>query len=320
MFSLLENRYIRGKNSLEIIKDVERKKQYLSMLDEKCLCLFHDTQKVCGIYAILNKQNGKVYIGKTTTKIFHYIRTERLYKLTEGSMHNQRLQQDFNYYGAENFDFFILEKFLITDNSYNKAALYKSINYLEVYYIHKFKTNSPDYGYNVLIGGDNDINITEINTLINEEKMEREKWAYGDLAESKKLSFGIPDKYIPKDKIKFPSNASGLASIIGSYTKKDQNVENFEEYLNKFLLKYGKRDYVQVNKQLVPLLLAQQVLKIFPKTKIIKTTKSIEINTNATCSNCGKEVTEKVKFFCLSNKDRFKGNVYCIEHQKYQTL
>ncbi|HWO97597.1 MAG TPA: nuclease-related domain-containing protein [Bacillus sp. (in: firmicutes)] len=35
-----------------------------------------------------------------------------------------------------------------------------------------------------------------------------------------------------------------------------------------------------------------------------------------TCKTCGKEVSEKVKTFCLSNKERFKGNVYCFEHQK----
>ncbi|AZV42014.1 NERD nuclease [Peribacillus asahii] len=36
----------------------------------------------------------------------------------------------------------------------------------------------------------------------------------------------------------------------------------------------------------------------------------------ATCRICGKVVSEKVKFFCLSNKEQFKGNIYCYEHQK----
>lgn len=36
----------------------------------------------------------------------------------------------------------------------------------------------------------------------------------------------------------------------------------------------------------------------------------------AKCKTCGKEVSEKVKRFCLSNKKRFNGNVYCFEHQK----
>jgi len=45
---------------------------------------------------------------------------------------------------------------------------------------------------------------------------------------------------------------------------------------------------------------------------------SIEVKQieKATCKTCGKEVSEKVKGFCLSNKERFKGNVYCFEHQK----
>jgi hypothetical protein len=45
---------------------------------------------------------------------------------------------------------------------------------------------------------------------------------------------------------------------------------------------------------------------------------SIEVKQikKATCKTCGKEVSEKVKAFCLSNKERFKGNVYCFEHQK----
>ncbi|MEQ2525148.1 nuclease-related domain-containing protein [Bacillaceae bacterium CLA-AA-H227] len=34
------------------------------------------------------------------------------------------------------------------------------------------------------------------------------------------------------------------------------------------------------------------------------------------CKTCGKEVSEKVQQFCLSNEKRFKGNVYCFEHQK----
>lgn len=38
--------------------------------------------------------------------------------------------------------------------------------------------------------------------------------------------------------------------------------------------------------------------------------------TKAACKTCGKEVSEKVKQFCLSNKKRFNGNVYCYEHQK----
>ncbi|PKR86806.1 nuclease-related domain-containing protein [Heyndrickxia camelliae] len=44
--------------------------------------------------------------------------------------------------------------------------------------------------------------------------------------------------------------------------------------------------------------------------------KSENKKTGAVCKTCGKEVSEKVKQFCLSNENRFNGNVYCYEHQK----
>lgn len=38
--------------------------------------------------------------------------------------------------------------------------------------------------------------------------------------------------------------------------------------------------------------------------------------TISTCKTCRKAVSEKVKIYCLSNKERFNGNIYCFEHQK----
>jgi hypothetical protein len=40
--------------------------------------------------------------------------------------------------------------------------------------------------------------------------------------------------------------------------------------------------------------------------------------TPAICKTCGKEVSEKVKQYCLFNKNRFKGNLYCFDHQTRQ--
>ncbi|WP_166245289.1 hypothetical protein [Paenibacillus turpanensis] len=33
------------------------------------------------------------------------------------------------------------------------------------------------------------------------------------------------------------------------------------------------------------------------------------------CAACGKSVSEKVRQYCLSKPNRFKGNVYCYNHQ-----
>ncbi|OMD48468.1 hypothetical protein BSK61_24460 [Paenibacillus odorifer] len=34
------------------------------------------------------------------------------------------------------------------------------------------------------------------------------------------------------------------------------------------------------------------------------------------CARCGKPVTHKVKEYCLSNTKRFKGRIYCYDHQR----
>lgn len=39
-------------------------------------------------------------------------------------------------------------------------------------------------------------------------------------------------------------------------------------------------------------------------------------DSTAKCSICGQQVSLKVRDFCLSNSQRFKGNIYCFEHQK----
>lgn len=36
---------------------------------------------------------------------------------------------------------------------------------------------------------------------------------------------------------------------------------------------------------------------------------------SATCKVCGKHVSQKVESFCMANKERFKGEIYCFEHQ-----
>lgn len=36
----------------------------------------------------------------------------------------------------------------------------------------------------------------------------------------------------------------------------------------------------------------------------------------AVCAVCGKAVSEKVKAYCLTHTERFKGQIYCYEHQK----
>ncbi|MFD5852494.1 nuclease-related domain-containing protein [Cytobacillus pseudoceanisediminis] len=41
-----------------------------------------------------------------------------------------------------------------------------------------------------------------------------------------------------------------------------------------------------------------------------------ESNSSASCTTCGKMVSDKVRDYCLTNKERFNGSIYCFDHQR----
>lgn len=109
----------------------------------------------CYIYNIVNKVNGKVYVGQT--KNTKKRATSHKYMLNKGIHHSKYLQNSFNKYGIENFEFSIIEECTNSD-----------VDDREIFYIQKFKSNNPDYGYNVLAGGNSRRDIFE-NSLISDE-------------------------------------------------------------------------------------------------------------------------------------------------------
>ena len=73
-----------------------------------------------GIYEIKNKINGKVYIGKASNikkRWNHHIE-----KLESNSHHNKKLQEDFNKYGLNNFEFSIVKVTKFLDRWESKIA------------------------------------------------------------------------------------------------------------------------------------------------------------------------------------------------------
>lgn len=62
-----------------------------------------------GIYCIQNKINKKIYIGKTSMDFSSRWKIH-IRKLKTGSHHSKPLQNAFNKYGIDNFEFVILEK------------------------------------------------------------------------------------------------------------------------------------------------------------------------------------------------------------------
>jgi len=99
----------------------------------------------CGIYAIKNKINNKMYIGKSVNvnkrKSYHF------WLLRTNNHFNPKLQSAFNKYGEENFEFVILEKC-------NKDELDDK----EIKYINRYNTIND--GYNICEGGEGSLGRT----------------------------------------------------------------------------------------------------------------------------------------------------------------
>lgn len=100
---------------------------------------------VSGIYCFYNIINDKVYIGQANN-IGCRIQCH-LANLNDGLYFHNAIKK----YGYKNFKIFLLERFLYID----KDAQNKS----EVYFISKFKSKEPEYGYNLTEGGEGHLGV-----------------------------------------------------------------------------------------------------------------------------------------------------------------
>ncbi len=91
-----------------------------------------------GIYCIKNLINNKIYVGQSVD-IFTRWRKHKE-KLIKGTHENSHLQNSFNKYGINNFDFCILEQ-----------CSKKELDDKEIYWINKY--DSFNNGYNLTSGG-----------------------------------------------------------------------------------------------------------------------------------------------------------------------
>lgn len=93
-----------------------------------------------GIYGIRNKINDKVYVGQTGERFLRRY-WHHQWKLRDNSHDNMYLQNAWNKYGEDNFEYVVLES--VEDSSL--------LDELEIKYIDYYKKNN--LSYNMLLGG-----------------------------------------------------------------------------------------------------------------------------------------------------------------------
>lgn len=92
--------------------------------------------RIFTIYAIRNKVNGKVYIGRTETTVRERILLH-LQALKKDRHNSPTLQEDFKKYGKEAFEFYEIEDNITFDNR-DKEAFYMDL----------YRSCNEKYGYN----------------------------------------------------------------------------------------------------------------------------------------------------------------------------
>ena len=104
------------------------------------LRLGKEVKIMIGIYKIENKVNGKVYVGQSVNIETRW-KNHRC-ELNRGTHYNDYLQRSWNKYGADNFDFSVIEE-----------CEQCELNDKEIYWIDLYHSCESEYGYNSQLGG-----------------------------------------------------------------------------------------------------------------------------------------------------------------------
>lgn len=209
--------------------EIQFRRKILELLFNKKLDFYsYKTYSCAGIYAIFNKQNGKVYIGQTSKCIWEYLYKDRLKELRSGQMHSENLKKEWGAYGEDTFSFYVLE--YIPMESANAEEL---LNNLEAFYINYFSATKDFSGYNVLETYHNNVSFNDITNGLTGKK---EEDVYYNMLTYKLETVPIPRKYITDPRLPFEGKYKGFATTIASAVRDYAKNENpFEQYVADYI-------------------------------------------------------------------------------------
>lgn len=152
-----------------------------------------------GIYCIKNLKNGKVYIGQTNDRFIERYWNHK-WKLNNKTHDNKYLQNSWNKYGEDNFEFYVLE---VVNNK-------DIIDEKERFYIKKFSNN-----YNIQMGGQDS---TMLGTKMSESTKKK-------IGEKNKIN-GIGRKASEETKLKMSKSRLGKTNWDKCSVTKEQIIQS----------------------------------------------------------------------------------------------
>jgi group I intron endonuclease len=186
-------------------------------------------EKICGIYGIINIKNNMKYVGKSIDIINRFWTHRTCLRGINSKYENEYLQNAWDKYGENNFEFYIIEK---CDRD--------SLSEREMYYIKLLNTKYPN-GYNFTDGGEGVLGYThnaERRKKIGENTPKRtgEKhhmFGFHWPEEMKKyLSECNSGKNSPVFATKHPNSASRYYGV--SIYRQTQHPKNKESYIKVY--------------------------------------------------------------------------------------
>lgn len=194
---------------------------------------------ISGIYAIKNKINDKIYIG-SSNNIGHRWNTH-LSQLSNDKHHNDHLQNSWNYYGGEFFDFTIQEECSVD-----------LLDFKEEFWIEFYKSWNQEFGYNIS-------RYVDGRTIFSEEtklKMKRCHLNFGDdYFEFKNKIIELNSQNISKKQIAtiVKANECSVYKILtdeGLYKKRQIKIINGDDRQKIILLRNQDKKWYDIAREI----------------------------------------------------------------------